>query len=453
MVRYGFGKLPQVQFVQALPIRKTRAGLQLSCAAPVTLYNKASKALEMTDLWVANSDGYVGQICILTLHPEPAITSCNGVCNSRITCIVSVPPPCYTHLAGTAYHSDSFPASHDPSHHPHPHLHSLGYESEDDFHRPKLGHKASGEHWSVWLGTEDGSLHVYDCNDSVRVKKNRHKVQHKAPLNCMVYFERRVFVALGNGDVAVYVRNPNGKGWLVNEATWVTIGSAMNPVTKMICVHAYIWCACGSQIKVYGENGGMLELLQTIQVVIDGNQMPRGISAMVAADQQVWIAVQGSSIIKCYSTVTYECLSETNVAPEVAKILAGCDDIIRQHKSACLRVTALLVAPDKSLWIGTSAGVLLTINSSGQNPKIAPLCHGHTGQVRFLTCCVTRDSWTVISGGDGYEEFRAVPSFLSNSGASFSSMVTGFISDSSGDLSGREDSTNHLLIWKIPKLI
>lgn len=139
--------MPQVQFIQALPIRKTRAGLQLSCAAPVTLYNKASKTLEMTDLWVANSDGYVGQICILTLHPEPAITSCNGVCNARITCIIAVPPPSYPHLATTSYH-ESFSVTHDGAggghhHHSsshHPIFHSLGYESEDDHHRPKPGY-------------------------------------------------------------------------------------------------------------------------------------------------------------------------------------------------------------------------------------------------------------------------------------------------------------------------
>jgi len=42
------------------------------------------------------------------------------------------------------------------------------------------------------------------------------------------------------------------------------------------------------------------------------------------------------------------------------KLVAGCDDIIRQHKAACLRVTALL-ACNELLWIGTSAGVLLTV--------------------------------------------------------------------------------------------
>jgi hypothetical protein len=38
----------------------------------------------------------------------------------------------------------------------------------------------------------------------------------------------------------------------------------------------------------------------------------------------------------------------------------GCDDIIRQHKAACLRVTSMLVCRDL-LWVGTSAGVILTI--------------------------------------------------------------------------------------------
>jgi len=36
------------------------------------------------------------------------------------------------------------------------------------------------------------------------------------------------------------------------------------------------------------------------------------------------------------------------------------DDIIRQHKMACLRVTALLACRDR-LWVGTSAGVILTL--------------------------------------------------------------------------------------------
>lgn len=89
--------------------------------------------------------------------------------------------------------------------------------------------------------------------------------------------------------------------------------------------------------------------------------------------------------------------------------------------------------------------------NNDENLKIVPLNHGHTGQVRFLTCCTSKDHCTVISGGDGYEEFRPVVSLLNNNSNSFASMVTSFMGDSSIDISGREDSTNHLLIWKTPK--
>lgn len=192
-------------------------------------------------------------------------------------------------------------------------------------------------------------------------------------------------------------------------------------------------------------------------------------------------------------------------------LLVGSDAIIRQHKAACLRITALLACKDL-LWIGTSAGVVLTLaippvsSSTGPGSLRAPLvpmgsAHGHTGHVRFLTCielpegfdlnfplqsdaglilfnpvwltyghmtraiyqmlnmCFIlvnstqnnsessgglqrRDSarrrastlipvksnLLVISGGDGYEDFR-----LTNS----------------SETVGRDDSTNHLLLWRV----
>ena len=82
---------PPPEFLSPLPIRKTRAGLQFTCAAPTVALNSQ----HLRDVWVCNSDGYVGQVCILSLHPEPNVASCNGVCNARITCIAAVPAaPC-----------------------------------------------------------------------------------------------------------------------------------------------------------------------------------------------------------------------------------------------------------------------------------------------------------------------------------------------------------------------
>lgn len=78
---------PSPEFMASVPIRKTRAGLQFTCAAPTLGLN----AFNLRDVWVCNSDGYVGQVCVLSLQPEPTVTSCNGVCNARLLCIASIP--------------------------------------------------------------------------------------------------------------------------------------------------------------------------------------------------------------------------------------------------------------------------------------------------------------------------------------------------------------------------
>lgn len=160
---------------------------------------------------------------------------------------------------------------------------------------------------------------------------------------------------------------------------------------------------------------------------------------------------------------------------------SGADAIIRQHKAACLRVTSLLICKDL-LWIGTSAGVILTnplpsitASTSVLRHSIGPTGspHGHTGHVRFLTSVevpasefklvdsekesrttpspsnmktnkkkvIDRNSSNrkcddsendmltlVVSGGDGYEDFRY---------------------NQQTDSVGRDDSINHLLIWRV----
>lgn len=120
----------------------------------------------------------------------------------------------------------------------------------------------------------------------------------------------------------IYYKKIDGKHWLVNEPTWITIGSGMNPVSKMICVGSSLWCASGSQIKVYSsDSNNMLELLQT--VTVNGDHAHRSVSTLAASDEVVWVAVHSSSIIKCYSNSSCETLFQVDVASEVSKILAG----------------------------------------------------------------------------------------------------------------------------------
>ncbi|XP_031716511.1 rho guanine nucleotide exchange factor 17 [Anarrhichthys ocellatus] len=569
------------EFLKAIPIMKTRSGMQFSCASP-----SHSCPDSGCEVWVCNSDGYVGQVCLLNIKDEPTVEACIAVCSARIICIAAVPglkgrergseptlatasaaaghtqqqlhisicqsslelteqptgpgaelvpfdsddtddedsPSPSSTLQSQASHStisssygnDEGPSSKDmatettsseeeqefpvASSYGAPGMLGVGgggggrgntesamdgramrRSSRGSFTRASLEDLLSIDpeayQSSVWLGTEDGCIHVYQSSDNIRNRKNSMKMQHSASILCILYLDNKVFVALASGEVIVYQREA-GSFWDPQSSQTLVLGTPSSPVTKMVPVGGKLWC--GSQNRVLIINTTTLVQEHWFQV---GTDSSRCVTCMVAYGQGVWLALQGSAHVKLYHAQTLESLTEVDVAPAVHKMLAGADAIIRQHKAACLRITALLACKDL-LWIGTSAGVVLTLVipavSSGTGagtlkvPQV-PMgsAHGHTGHVRFLTSIelpegfdmsfppTTTDSTgnqsqsstvdgnlqrrdsarrrasahipsktnhLVISGGDGYEDFR-----LTNS----------------SETVGRDDSTNHLLLWKV----
>ncbi|XP_046648556.1 uncharacterized protein LOC124338515 isoform X2 [Daphnia pulicaria] len=494
---------PPPEFLMPLPIRKTRAGLQFTCAAPTVTWNTQ----HLNDVWVCNSDGYVGQVCILSLHPEPNVTSCNGVCNARITCIAAIPAaPLMSDESANNLNSCIFKrdskfesstlcasnsneiqssvctnfelessessgseesADEDPSSYSRYRSNSIPTEVNI---QPASEEADTTNQATMWLGTEDGCIHIYHCGENIRLKKNRTRIQQGAAVLCLVYMDNCVFASLANGDVLIYQRTPNGT-WSINEPQCVAVGSIIGPVTRMLPVSSGLWCASQNTIKIL--NTSTLTIEDQFAVSSDSQ---RSVLSLASNGLGVWVAMQGSAVVRLFHAFTHECICDVNLAPAVNKMLSGCDDIIRQHKAACLRVTSMMLFRDL-LWVGTSAGVILTIPTPHLTPTssrlssppcVTGLSHGHTGHVRFLTCVeAIRDSHIlrssrlhhthhglslkskdslagvlsstsnisshgtrllVISGGDGYEDFR-------HSGLS--------------DTVGREDSTNHLLLWQV----
>ena len=249
----------------------------------------------------------------------------------------------------------------------------------------------------------------------------------------------------------------------------LTVGTSNYPVRRMIVIGGNIWCCTANTIKILNPVSK-----ETEDVITVGNDETKVIIAIVESGMGVWIAQQGSSSVRLLHAISYITLAEISCTNAVAKMLTYCDEIIRQHKTACLRVTSLLAVKDM-LWVGTSAGVIVTLtlptitSTTTKLSTIPPLTgipHGHTGHVRFLTCvdtvaspdtaggpgagagagasrgpglarlsaglkepgAVSVSRMLVISGGDGYEDFSA---------------------SGSSELAGREDSTNHLLLWVI----
>ncbi|XP_037122811.1 rho guanine nucleotide exchange factor 17-like [Syngnathus acus] len=566
------------EFLKAIPIMKTRSGMQFSCASPSHTCPESG-----CEVWVCNSDGYVGQVCLLNIKDEPTVEACIAVCSARIICIAAVPglkgrergteaaPPsttpdatqqqlhiCISHSSlelseqptgpgaelvpfdsddtddedspspsstlqsqashstiSSSYGNEEAPCSKDlvtettsseeeqefsvTSSYSAPGMLAVGGGGRANMESPMDGRamrrssrgsftRASLEDLlsidpeayqsSVWLGTEDGCIHVYQSSDNIRNRKNSMKMQHAASILCIFYLDNKVFVSLANGEVIVYQREA-GSFWDSQSSQTLVLGNPSSPVTKMVPVGGKLWC--GSQNRIIIMNSTTLMQEHCFQV---GTDSSRCVTCMVAYGQGVWLALQGSAHVKLYHAQTWESLTEVDVAPAVHKMLAGADAIIRQHKAACLRITALLACKDL-LWIGTSAGVVLTLPipavSSGTGAcavktPLVPMgsAHGHTGHVRFLTSVelpeglgmnfhppssdstgkqsqdgaiidgnlqrhdstrrrasahqLPKTNQLVISGGDGYEDFR-----LNNSSETI----------------GRDDSTNHLLLWRV----
>nr|CAI5859918.1 unnamed protein product [Callosobruchus analis] len=419
---------PIPEIVATVPIRKTRAGLQFTCAAPTLEDNRK-------EVWVCNSDGYVGQLCVLSLTPEPNVTSCNGVCSAKILCITSVPgikagrstSPSKPKKSGRTRRSRN-------QRRLKPMYFDSSSSTEEDVAGPSEGRQTSSETdrcseeggnrqpSTMWLGTEDGCIHVYNSTDNIRTKKNKIKVQLGAAILCIV------------------------------SPSTLSVGSLSIPISKMVPGAGKLLCICGCVIKMFNTDSMSVE-----NSFSASNDTNKPIVCTILNGHGIWLSLQNTAILKCYHVTTFELICEINVAPAVTKMLTSCDDIIRQHKAACLRITAMVTCKDL-LWIGTSAGVLLTMPlphiSSKMSSKVVvipPLNgvpQGHTGHVRFLTCVevpipepAPKKSWKgkekrststiikknlVISGGDGFEDFR---------------------SSNLSEVAGREDSTNHLLLW------
>ncbi|XP_013379625.1 rho guanine nucleotide exchange factor 17-like [Lingula anatina] len=473
------------EFMQALQITKTRAGMQFSCASPVDGVNTSG----YRDVWVCNSDGYVGHMCLLSLQPEPIVTLNTPVpgCNSKILCIFAVPAysgPLKRKGSGRnrsmdSGHQDDFnqvslELSNTES--------SDGSESDtestdDEDDMPSYSRRNVGRHTrqssesskqtplldpyksTMWLGTDNGYIHIFQSTDNIKTTKNKLKVPHPAGVLCIVHLDCKVFASLANGEIRVYRRDADGS-WDTQHPDTLSVGTVTSPVTKMLAVAGKLWCGCQSGVMMLNPTTLVSEV--SFQIPTDS---PRPIQSMVCSGQGVWIAPQGSSKVVLFHATNRQFLTDISIAQAVTQKLMATDDIIRQHKTACLRITSLLACKDL-LWVGTSAGVILTIplpkitssttKSTLQAPTVTGLVHGHTGHVRFLTAVEMPSSrpfpeqslqqhhlirrrsiggtparatkMLVISGGDGYEDFR-----------------TGI----NNEAAGRDDSTNHLLLWQV----
>lgn len=193
---------------------------------------------------------------------------------------------------------------------------------------------------TMWLGTEDGCIHVYNCNNNIRVKKNKIKIQLSSTVNSIAFLDNRVFAGLSNGQLVMFTRNEESGFWRTHDPHLIELSSS--PVSKILPVGQKLWCAVQNHIKIF--NPSTMEVELSFHVSVD---VSRIIHCMVASGLGVWVSTQSSPIIRLYHATTYECLLDVNVAPAVSKILSSeflpLFRNIRREKTCFPRIEEILV--------------------------------------------------------------------------------------------------------------
>ncbi|OXA53198.1 JNK-interacting protein 3 [Folsomia candida] len=354
---------------------------------------------------------------------------------------------------------------------------NLSAENQDELNS-ELEPRSTSQFATMWLGAQNGYLYIYSAVSQRNVCL--HKVKLPDSILAISHHRGRTFVSMANGTVAIFKRGTD-ESWDVSGYHLVDWGQPHHSIRCLSVVHEEIWC--GFRNKIYAIDVLTLQPKKTFEA------HPRKESQVrqtAWCGDGVWISIRLDSTLRLYHARTYEHLQDVDIEPYVSKMLGT-----GKLGFSYARITALLIASQR-LWIGTGNGVIISVPLSetsftrtnpfssqktpgtvirftgDDNSRNIPYCsmpqaqlsfHGHRDAVKFfvavpgggntsvdpvpdgevdLAIRTLSDSMLVISGGDGYVDFRDGD-------------------DSSMNLKSMSDPNQpgdkpHIIIWQIPSL-
>ncbi|GMT20862.1 hypothetical protein PFISCL1PPCAC_12159, partial [Pristionchus fissidentatus] len=444
--------------LKSIVAHQTRPGLHF-CAASV-VPGKRSESIPFVA--VVSLDG-----------GEPSIESCAGIGNAAVTAVCTVPPPTKAMSRkrratriDTRFNKEELIVDL-----PSGSASCSSSEDESFFGGPGTT--------TVWIGNDDGEVFVLNSSERVRTRPRERVARLSLPVDAIVAIPNCVFISVSKGsDVRILAFRPNNEnGWDLDRPTPLPV-DFYEAVRSMTVAGKKLAVASGSSLVLLNTNTNQIErtlsLLPSSPAVVHVSPPPPcpGSTAtsstssitslassmaaaktppeavlehVVVAGSIIFVSSARSTTVHVVDAFTLERISHFSIASTVQAQLTGREDIIREHKMGCLRVSALIVV-DNLLWIGTSAGYVMhtpvALAKSHLQPTLTVCGVGHAGPCRLLLpiplgptmkrkgrCSISVPALQVgqtmvLSCGEGLDE-------------------------SSGKREdGSLDTVNHLLFWK-----
>ncbi|XP_077288242.1 rho guanine nucleotide exchange factor 10-like protein isoform X5 [Arctopsyche grandis] len=237
---------------------------------------------------------------------------------------------------------------------------------------------------SVWLGTDSRKIFLYAANEPEKQDQISQTIV-PAIITQIKYHCDCVFVALGNGSVLIFHRDMTG-AWSLKDP--ITINLGIDPVSCLLPINLSVYAACGKKVWVISGLTGEIQKSFSVQHEHIGN-----VNLMAHSGVGLWISLKNSSTICLYHTETFKHLQDINLASNVLRVMGnancGSHDCFTKGGKNTVTVSALLACRGL-LWVGTSAGISLTIplpRLEGVpiiSGRVNISYHSHFGPITFL---------------------------------------------------------------------
>ncbi|XP_029166665.1 JNK-interacting protein 3 isoform X2 [Nylanderia fulva] len=343
--------------------------------------------------------------------------------------------------------------------------------------------KMSSVQPTMWLGAQNGAVFVHSAVAKWSVCL--HSVKLKDAALAIVHVQGRVLVALADGTVAIFRRGADGQ-WDLSQYHVITLGSPQHSIRCMTAVSGKtVWCGYRNKIHVIDP------ISMTLECTVDAHPRRESqVRQLAWLGDGVWISIRLDSTLRLYHAHTYQHLQDVDIEPYVSKMLGT-----GKLGFSFVRITALLISSNR-LWIGTGNGVIISVplsesaggsmavtrvqtgSSKGDAPGVGvrifasergvtpgsfiPYCsmahaqlsfHGHRDAVKMFVAVPghggqsavtdgTQPAMLVLSGGEGYIDFRVGDGEETEEGMDRSNATVNNGAEEHGEQS-------HLIVWQV----